>query len=382
MIKKRLMTPGPTPVLQEALAAMSQPILHHRTPQFSEIFREAAQGLKHVFGPKQDVLILAGSGTAAMESSITNLNSPGQKVLAVNGGKFGERWGNIAKTYGLNVVEIKVPWGDAVAAKAIKAELDKDPSISAVYTTASETSTATWHPIKEIAAVTKNTNSLLVVDGITAVGCVPVPMDEWGVDALISGSQKAFMLPPGLAFIALSERAWKRTGEAKLPRFYLDLARERKNLAKDTTAYTPAVSLIIGLREVIRAMKAEGLDALYKRHALLAKATREGMKALGLEFFSKSPSDSVTAVWLPESIKAGAFVKYCRDKLGVGMAAGQDDVKDRIIRISHMGYVDAFDTLAAVSAVEMGLAQYGQKVAFGTGVAAAQQVLLEGFPKP
>ncbi|MEW6776250.1 MAG: alanine--glyoxylate aminotransferase family protein, partial [Bdellovibrionota bacterium] len=373
---------GPTPVLQEALAAMSQPILHHRTPEFSAIFKEAAQGLKEIFGTKQDVLLLAGSGTAAMEGSMTNLLSPGQKVITVNGGKFGERWGNICKAYGIQNIELKVEWGEAVDPAKIEAELKKDPSIAAVYVQASETSTATIHPVKEIAKITKNSNALLVVDGITAVGSLPLPMDEWGIDVLVTGSQKAFMLPPGLAFVALSERAWERTKEAKLPRFYLDFARERKNLAKDTSAWTPAVSLIVGLREVVRSMKAEGLEALYGRHAMLARATREAMKALGLKLFSKAPADSVTAVWLPEGIDAKKFVKYCRDKLGVAMAAGQDAVETKIIRISHMGYVDAFDTLAAVSAVEMGLDRFGQKVNFGAGVAAAQRVLVEGFPKP
>ncbi len=382
MIKKRLMTPGPTPVLQEALAAMSQPILHHRTPHFSAIFRQAAQGLKEVFATKQDVLILAGSGTAAMESSVTNLLSPGQKALAVNAGKFGERWGNILKAYGIACIELKVEWGHAVTAAQIEDALKKDPAIACVYVQASETSTGTAHPIREIAAVTRRSGALLVVDGITAVGCMSVPMDEWGIDVLLSGSQKAFMLPPGLAFIALSERAWERAKEAKLPRFYLDLARERKNLAKDTTAWTPAVSLIVGLREVIQAMKEEGLEKLYARHALLATATREAMKGLGLKLFSASPADSVTAVWCPEGVDAKKFVKYTRDTLGIALAAGQDHVETKIFRVSHMGYVDAFDTLSAVSAVEMSLERFGQKVNFGAGVAAAQKILAGGFAKP
>lgn len=382
MIKKRLMTPGPTPVLQQALAAMSQPILHHRTPQFSAIFREAAAGLKPIFGTKEDVLIIAGSGTAAMEGSVVNLLSPGDKALCVNGGKFGQRWGRLCRAHGMEVVELEVEWGHPVAVADVKKALEENPDIRAVYTTFSETSTATVHPIREIAALTKNSDALLVVDGITAVGCMPTPMDEWGIDVLVSGSQKAFMLPPGLAFVALSERAWKRTEEAKAGRYYLDFARERKALGNDTTAYTPAVSLIIGLLEVIRAIHEEGLDNLHARHKRLADATRAGLEALGLKAFSKAPADSVTAVWLPEGVDGGKFVKYARDELGVAMAGGQDHVKGKIIRVSHMGFVDAFDTLSAISAVEMTLAKFGRSVEPGKGVAAAQKILIDGFPNP
>lgn len=380
--KKRLMTPGPTPVLQEALAAMSQPILHHRTPQFSAIFREAADGLKDVFGTKQDVLILAGSGSAAMEGSVSNLVNPGEKVITIDGGKFGERWGLIAKAFGAEVNEIKVEWGHPVDPAVVKAELDKNPDTKVVYATASETSTGTWHPIQEIAALCKDRDTLLVVDGITAVGCVPTPMDEWGIDVLVSGSQKAFMLPPGLAFAALSEKAWKKADATSNRKFYLNFRKEQKSLAKDTTAWTPAVSLIIGLREVMKAIHHEGLDNLYKRHKVLADATRAGVQALGLKLLSSSPSDSLTAAWVPEGVDGGEFVKYCRDKLGVAMAGGQDDLKGKIFRISHMGYVDAFDTLGALSATEMGLAKFGHKVEHGAGVAAAQKVLVEAFPKP
>ncbi|MCB0220825.1 MAG: alanine--glyoxylate aminotransferase family protein [Chrysiogenetes bacterium] len=382
MMKKRLMTPGPTPVLQEALAAMSQPILHHRTPQFSAIFREAAAGLKPIFGTKEDVLILAGSGTAAMEGSVVNLLSPGEKALCINGGKFGERWGKICQAHGMEVIELKSEWGHPIGVDEVKKALEANPDIRAVYATFSETSTATVHPIQEIAALTRNSDALLVVDGITAVGCMPVPMDEWGIDVLVSGSQKAFMLPPGLAFVALSERAWKRTEEARSPKFYLDFKKERKALHDDTTAYTPAVSLIIGLLEVVRAVEAEGIENLFARHKRLADATRAGLAALGLKAFSAAPADSVTAVWLPEGVDGGKFVKYARDQLGLAMAGGQDHVKGKIIRVSHMGFVDGFDTLSAIAAVEMALAKFGQSVELGKGVAAAQKVLIEGFPNP
>lgn len=381
MIKNRLLTPGPVAVFEDALVEMSRPIMHHRTPQFSAIFRECAQGLKKVFKTEQDVLILAGSGSLAMTGAITNICSPGDKIIVVNGGKFGERWGKIAQKYGLNVLEIKVTWGEAVNPAEVKKALEANPDVRAVYMTGSETSTATAHPVKEVAAITRNLpGTALVVDGITAVGAIPMPMDEWGIDVLVSGSQKAFMLPPGLAFVALSEKAWRLTELAKLPRFYEDFKKERTALKDDTTAWTPAVSLIVGLREVLKLFESAGMDDWLKRTAMLAEATRAGLEAMGLKIYSKRPSDSVTAALLPESVPAGKLVKYMRDKLGVAMAAGQDEIKDRIVRISHMGYLDGFDMLTALQALETGLTKFGHNVELGKGVAAAQKVLIASAP--
>ncbi|MCW5830777.1 MAG: alanine--glyoxylate aminotransferase family protein [Deltaproteobacteria bacterium] len=381
MLKNRLLTPGPVAVHEGALTEMSRPLMHHRTPQFSAIFRECATGLKTVFGTKQDVLILAGSGSLAMTGAVSNLCSPGDTVITVNGGKFGERWTKIAQKYGLNVLELPVEWGHPVNPAEVKKLLDANPSTRAVYMTASETSTATAHPVKEVAALTKNLpGTALVVDGITAVGAIPLPMDEWGVDVLVSGSQKAFMLPPGLAFAALSEKAWKLTETAKLPRFYEDFKKERAALKDDTSAWTPAVSLIVGLREVLKSFEAEGMEKRLAATALLAKATRAGCEAMGLPIYSKSPSDSVTAAVLPDAVPAGKLVKYMRDKLGVAMAAGQDAIKDRVVRISHMGFLDGFDMLTALSALETGLTQFGHKVELGKGPAAAQRLLIAGAP--
>ncbi len=381
MIKNRLLTPGPVAVYENALVEMSRPIMHHRTPQFSAIFRECAQGLKKVFKTEQDVLILAGSGSLAMTGAITNICSAGDKVIAVNGGKFGERWTKIAQKYGLNVIEIKVPWGQGVDPAEIKKALDANPDVRAVYLTASETSTATAHPVKEVAAITRNlAGTALVVDGITAVGAIPMPMDEWGIDVLVSGSQKAFMLPPGLAFAALSAKAWKLNETAKLPRFYEDFKKERGALKDDTTAWTPAVSLIVGLREVLKMLETVGMDNWLARTALLAHATRTGLTAMGLETYSKRPSDSVTAALLPESVQAKKLVKYMRDKLGVAMAAGQDEIENRVVRISHMGYLDGFDMLTALNALETGLVKFGHAVELGRGPAAAQKVLIASAP--
>lgn len=376
-VKKRyLISPGPTPVPEEVLLEMARPMIHHRTPQFSAVFAECAEGLKKLFKTSQPVMMLASSGTGAMEAAVTNLFSPGETVLAINGGKFGERWGRIAEAYGLSVEWLNVEWGRAVAVEEIEAAIEKNPKIAAVLTQGSDTSTTVAHPVKQIAKVTRKTDRLLIVDGITAVGVVDMPMDEWGIDVLLTGSQKALMLPPGLAFIALSEKAWKRNETAKLPRFYFDLAKERKNLAKDTSAYTPAVSLIQGLRKVLEMMFDEGLDNVYKRHDALASAARAGVAALGLKPLAPdSPANSATGLYVPDGMDGAALVKDLRDNYGVTFAGGQDHLKGKIVRIAHLGYFDSFDMIVALGALEMALSKHGADVKMGAGVAAAQKVL-------
>lgn len=380
MKKRYLLAPGPTPVPETALLAMAQPMIHHRTPQFSEIFKETAELLKYVFQTNEDVLILAASGTGAMEGSIVNLYSPGDEVIVINGGKFGERWGKISEAYGLKVHWITVEWGKGVDPAAVKKILDENPNVKGVLVQASETSTTAAHPVKELAALTKDRNCLLIVDGITAVGVFDVQMDAWGIDVLVSGSQKAFMLPPGLAFAALSQKAWKFQETAKCPRFYFDFKKERKNLKDNTTAYTPAVSLIIGLNVALKMIKEEGLANVFKRHDRLARATRAAGAALGLKALAPdAPSSAATGVFVPEGVDGGKLVKYLRDEMGVTMAGGQDHLKGKVLRIAHLGYVDTFDILTSIAAIEMALAKLGHKVEFGKGVAAAQQILLEGY---
>ncbi|MBI1912900.1 MAG: alanine--glyoxylate aminotransferase family protein [Deltaproteobacteria bacterium] len=380
MKKKYLLAPGPTPVPERALLAMAAPMIHHRTPQFSAIFREAADLLKYVFQTQQDVLILAASGTGAMEGSIVNLYSPGDEVIVVNGGKFGERWGKISEAYGLKVHWITVEWGKAVDPAVIKKALDENPNVKGVLVQASETSTTAAHPIKELAALTKDRNCLLIVDGITAVGVFDLPMDEWGIDVLVSGSQKAFMLPPGLAFAALSEKAWKFQETAKCPKFYFDFKKERKNLKDNTTAYTPAVSLITGLREALMQIKEEGLENVFKRHDRLARATKAAAAALDLKLLApESPSNAATGVFVPEGVDGGKLVKYLRDEMGVTLAGGQDHLKGKILRIAHLGYVDTFDILTSIAAIEIAFNKFGHKVPYGKGVGAAQEILAEGY---
>ena len=358
---------------------MAETMIHHRTPQFNQVFNETRAGLKKVFGTKNDVLMLASSGTGAMEASVANLFSPGDKVLVVNGGKFGERWLNISNAYGLNPIELKVEWGQAVKVADVERQLKAHADIQGVMIQASETSTTVFHPVKEIAKLTKN-GPLFVVDGVTAVGVVPLQMDEWGLDVLVTGSQKALMLPPGLGFIALSDRAWEKTKRAKLPRFYFDLNLERKNQQKGSGAFTPAVSLIFGARASMNMLEREGLGNVYARHARLSRATRAAATALGLRLLAPTdPSPAATGIYLPEGIDADRVLDYLRDKMNITLAEGQDQLKGKVIRIAHVGYMGAFDVITAVAALEMALRKFGAEIPFGRGVAAAEEVLMEAL---
>jgi aspartate aminotransferase-like enzyme len=379
MIKHYLLSPGPTPIPNEVALAMSETMIHHRTPQFNKIFDQVRQGLKKLFGTKNDVLMLAASGTGAMEASVANLFSPADKVLVINGGKFGERWLNIANAFGLNPIELKVEWGQAVKVEAVEKQLKAHPDLKGVMIQASETSTTVLHPVKEIAKLTKN-GPLFLVDGVTAVGVVSVPLDEWGLDVLVTGSQKAMMLPPGLGFIALSDRAWERTKQATLPRFYFDLNLERKSQQKGSGACTPAVSLIFGARASLDMMQREGLDRVYARHARMSRATRAAATALGLKLLAPdSPSPAATGVYLPDGIDADQVLDYLRDHMNITLAEGQDQLKGKVIRIAHVGYMGAFDVITAVAALEMTLRKFGVELPFGKGVAAAQEVLMESL---
>ena len=381
MIKQLLLAPGPTPVPARVRLAMAQPMFHHRTPQFSALFAEVRAQLQELYQTEQDVLMLAASGTGAMEAAVNNCFAPGDEVVVVNGGKFGERWLKLAATFGVTPIEIRVEWGRAVRAEQIEAALAEHPNAKGVLMQGSETSTAAVHPIEQVAAITRRRDVLLVVDGITSVGVYDIPMDTWGIDVLITGSQKALMLPPGLATIALSARAWQRVESVKQPRFYFDLPRERTNQAKHTTAWTPAISLVIGLHEALAMMQEEGFANVFVRHARLAAATRAGCLALGLRLVAPdNPSPAVTGVYTPEGIDGGKLFAYLRDKMKVVFAGGQDHLKGKIIRIAHIGYIDAFDTITALAALEMALKRFGHPVELGRGVGAAEAVLVDALP--
>jgi aspartate aminotransferase-like enzyme len=381
MLKRYLLTPGPTPVPSEVLLRMSQPLIHHRTPEFERLFAEVQEGLRWLFQTENAVLILAASGTGAMEAAVSNTCAPGDTAIVVNGGKFGERWLKICQAFGVQTVELKVEWGQAIAPDLVAKTLQDHPAARAVLIQASETSTTVLHPLEEIAALTRTTDTLLIVDGITAVGATDTPMDRWGLDIVVTGSQKALMLPPGLAFIALSPKAWRRVEETQVPRFYFDLRREHKEQRKHTSAYTPAISLINGLHEVLRLLQEEGLEHVFARHAHLATATRAAVQALGLPLLApEAPSPAATGVWLPATVNGSQLLTYMRDRMGVDIAGGQDHLKGKIIRISHIGYAGPFDVITAISTLEMALTRFGHPVELGRGVRAAEEILLEGWP--
>jgi aspartate aminotransferase-like enzyme len=377
-MKKYLLTPGPTELPPRVLLAMAHPIIHHRAPEFLPVLEQAREGLKWLFKSKNEVIILASSGTGAMEAAVTNFLSKGDKAITVNGGKFGERWGQICKAYGVEANIINVEWGQAVDPERIKEELKKHPDTKAVYFQATETSTGVVHPVKEIAKIVhENSNAIVVVDGITGVGVFELPMDDWGIDILITGSQKALMLPPGLAFIGVSDRAWKLNETSNLPRYYFNLNKELKNIVKNQTAYTPAISLIIGLGESLKMMREEGLENVYKRHAMLAEATRKGVQAMGLKLYAPtSPSNSLTAVLAPEGMDSGKVISALEKDFGIRVANGQDQAKGKIFRIAHMGYYDKSDILFVLASLEIVLNKLGYKVEPGVGVGAAEKVFM------
>ncbi len=381
MKKTYLLAPGPTPVPPEVLAAIAQPLIHHRTPQFAAVLAEVQTGLRELFGTAEDVLVLSASGTGAMEGSVTNLLSAGDEAIVVNGGKFGERWTKICHAYGVKVHELKVEWGRAVDPSAVAGALAAHPQARALYVQASETSTCALHPVAALADLCRSRDTLLVVDGITAVGVVELPMDRLGIDVLVTGSQKALMLPPGLAFVALSKRAWARVEQATLPRFYFDFKREKKGVAERSTAWTPAISLIQGLRVALEMMRAEGWGQLYARHELLARATRAAAGGLGLRLLApEAPSAAATAMCIPDGVDGAGLVRYLRDKMGVTFAGGQDQLKGKIVRVAHLGYVGALDIVVGIGALELALKHFGAKIELGRGVAAAEAVLLERLP--
>ena len=378
MQKKYLLAPGPTPVPPEALLAMAMPIIHHRAPDFIPVLDSAKKGLQWLYQTRNDVLILCSTGTGGMEGSVTNFLSPGDDVLVINGGKFGERWTKICQAYGMKVEELLVEWGYAAKAELVEAALKKNPKIKAVFVQANETSTGVYHDVKSIAAVVKKTDALFVVDAISALVAHDIRTDEWGIDVMIGGSQKGVMLPPGLAFVSVSDKAWKMADTAKTPKFYFNFKKERENLSKNQTNFTSAVTLIIGLNSCIKMLQDEGLENVFARHDRLARATRAGAAALGLRLFPKeSPSNALTAIEAPAGVDGQAIYKDLRVKYGITGAGGQDKLKGKIFRIAHLGYADTFDVITAIAGIEMALKGLGHPVKLGTGVGAAQEILMK-----
>jgi len=378
MLKRYLLAPGPTPVPPEALLAMAMPIIHHRSPDFLPVLDSAKKGLQWLYQTKNDVLVLCATGTGGMVGSVNNFFSPGDKALVINAGNFGERWTKICKSYNLSVEEIKIDWGYTVRPEDVEKALKKDPSIKGVFVQASETSTGVYHDIKALAGIVrKYDNTIFVVDAISALVAHDLRMDEWGIDVLIGGSQKGLMLPPGLAFVGVSEKAWKFADKATSPKFYFNFKKERESLAKNQTSFTSPVTLIIGLNESLKLLRAEGLENAFARHERLSRATREAVKALGLDMFTKeSPSFAVTAINAPAGIDGQEIYKNLRVKYGITAAGGQGHVKGKIFRIAHLGYAGAFDVITAIAGVEMVLKGMGHPLKLGTGVGVAQELLM------
>lgn len=372
-----LLAPGPTPVPERTRRRMSAPLVHHRQPAFVSLMREAREGLQWLYGTDSDALILSCSGTGAMEAALVNFLARGDEVLAITGGKFGERWAKVAETYGLNVVPLSVEWGQPVDPDAVQRALESHPNIKMVVLTINETSTGTIHPWKEVARRVREHSQdvLLVYDAITALGVYDIPFDETGIDVMACGSQKAFGLPPGLSTLAVSQRAWKAAERCDLPRFYFDLRRERDKQRSHQTAFTSPITLVVGLCDVLEMMRAEKRSGLFARHARIADATRAAMKALGLSLFSARPSNSLTAVCMPDEVDGSELVTVLRDQFGVAIAGGQAQLKGKVVRIGHLGFVGEREILYGLARFERALQKLGYEVPSGTAVAAAGAIL-------
>lgn len=375
--KQRLLTPGPTPLLPAALHAMMGSDIHHRTEDFRTLYKQVLSDLKHVLGTSNDVLVLVASGSGGLEAATQNFFSPGDEVLVCSAGKFGERWVEIMKAWGMQATVLTAPYGAAVQPEAVQQALAKNPSIKGVFVQASETSTGTQHDVKSMGLAVKKTNAIFVVDAITGIGTMPLEVDAWGLDIVVGGSQKAFMIPPGLAFLSISQKAWALADSAKSPHYYFDLKREKKNALTGESAWTPNTALLLAFSEALKYIKSMGMDKLVANAHLLARATREAVQELGLELFSSSPGSSVTAVRSPVGMDSGVIVNEFRNRFNAIITNGQGSMKGQIFRLAHLGYFDFHDLFAIVAELELILAANGLPVRFGSGVAAAQNVYAE-----
>jgi aspartate aminotransferase-like enzyme len=371
MIRKNyLMAPGPTPVPIDILLEGAKDTIHHRTPQFDRIFAEAVKGTKEVFRTENELFILASSGTGAMEMALTNIVNPGEKVIVCTVGKFGERWQEIAKAVGAEVALVSGEYGDFYTPEMVEKALKENPDAVAVFTTLSETSTGTVMDIEGISKVVKAAGKLIAVDGISGLVAEPCETDKWGLDIVVTGSQKGFMLPPGLAFISVSKAAIEKAQNTKTTSFYFNL----KKYLKDPLPWTPAVNLIYQQRLAVEMLLKEGMENVWARHAVMGKATREAIKAMGLELFSKRPGNVLTSVKVPEGVPGGKIVSIMRDEYGVTIAGGQGTMKGNIFRIAHLGYMSDYDVVIALTALEKVLRKLGRHVEYGIGARVAMEI--------
>ena len=378
-MKARLFTPGPTPVPEETLLELARPVTYHRSAEANAILAEVSEDLKYVFQTSQPVFTLTSSGTGGMEAAVANTLAAGEKAILCTAGRWGERWKGILKAFQANTVLVEVPFGKAVTPEMLRDALDKHPDAKAVFATLSETSTGIGHDIAAFGKLVAKTEAVFVVDGISGLGAMECRVDDWTIDVCVTGSQKALMLPPGLAFVSVSPKAWKKIEATPIRSFYFDLRRYRKSLADSDTPFTPANTLIRAQRVSLKRIRAEGIENLWARHAKVAAACRAGVKAMGLELFAERPNNALTVITVPAGIDGSATLKKLEKKYGFKLADGQDSMKGQIWRLSHMGYTDAFDVLGAVSALELVLLESGFKLEPGAGVAAFQKSYDEGL---
>ncbi len=373
MKKFYLITPGPTPIPPEVAAQSALPIIHHRTHEFGDLFDQVSQGLKYVYQTKNDVFIITASGSGAMESAVANVVNPGDKVIVASGGSFGERWIKINTAFGATVVAVKDELGQPVNVEKIREALKANPDAKAVFCQHTETSTGVVNDLKALGEIVAATPALLVVDAISGLGGEELHMDDWKLDVVVAGSQKGLMVAPGLAFASVSDKAWKVIEACKNHRFYFDYRLIKKSIPNKETPWTPAVTLMQSLRASLGMIKSDGIENVWARHRRLAKATRAGMQGLGLKLFATNPCAVLTSAYLPSSVDGNKLVDWMRDDLGVSVAGGQESLKGKIVRLAHMGYMDQFDILVGLTALETGLKKFGVAVPPGKGVQAAME---------
>lgn len=376
MRKPRLMTPGPAPVPEDVLLEMAKPVIHHRSAECKAAIVEAVSGLKEVLKTQNDVLILTASGTGAMEAAAVNTVPKGGKAIVLNAGWFAQRWAKVCQAYGIQAVSVDFEWGQAVDPQRVENALRDHPDAVAVMGTLSETSTGTGHPIEAIGKIVGRTEAVFAVDGISGIGAMECHVDAWGIDLLAVGSQKALMLPPGLAFLSVSPKAWAKIDAFDAPAFYFNLKAARKKMAEFDTPYTPAHTLIMGLNVALRRIRTEGIENVWARHRRMSEACQAGVRALGLELFSARPAEGLTAFVVPAGLKDSDIRGKLSEKFGITTIGGQDKLKGKIVRIGHMGYFDELDVVSGLAALEMVLAELGYDLEPGAAVTAAQRVLI------
>lgn len=380
MLKKRLMTPGPTQVPEAALLTLAKQVTHHRTSEFKQIFADVLAGLKVVLQTSGDVIVLTSSGSGAMEAAMVNTVPRGGKAIVLEAGRFAQRWSEIGKAFGIEVVRHQVPWGEAVPPADVERLLADHPDTVAVFGTLMESSTGVAHDIEGIAEVVRSSPALMVVDGISGAGVMECRTEDWGVDLLVVGSQKALMLPPGLAFVAVSQRGWQQIEKVKPQAFYFDLLQHRKKIQEGPdTPWTPAHTMIAALGENLKLILDEGMESVWKRARTLGRACRAGVEAIGLKLFAQRPAEGLTSVYLPDDIDGGAFLKRLESRFGIKVAGGQAQLKGKIFRIAHMGIIDELDILSTLGAIELVLDEMGRPVELGAGMTAASTVFAESL---